>query len=192
MAQSRHAGTTVAGIELPRPGTYRIDPAHSTVSFVARHLMVAKVRGHFTTFSGTIEVTGAPEEAKVQATIDAASIATGDANRDAHLRSADFLDVEHFPTITFTGTGPVPGDGSTFTLPGELTIRGVTKPVTLEGEYLGTMTHPQMGTRLGVSATGEIDREEFGITWNAALEAGGWVVSKTVRLEIEAEATLTS
>ena len=188
MAETKEAAKTIDGVELPSPGSYEIDSAHSSVSFVARHLMVSKVRGHFSGFSGTIQVTDAPEQAKVEATVDAASIDTGEPNRDAHLRSADFLDVEHFPTITFVGAGPVHKGGSRFSLPGELTIRGVTRPITLEAEYLGTASHPQMGTRIGLSATGEIDREEFGMTWNAALEAGGWMVSKTVRLELEAEA----
>ena len=188
MAETKEAAKTIDGVELPSPGSYEIDSAHSSVSFVARHLMVTKVRGHFSGFSGTIQVTEPHEEARVEATIDAASIDTGEPNRDAHLRSADFLDVEHFPTITFVGAGPVHKGGSRFSLPGELTIRGVTRPITLEAEYLGTASHPQMGTRIGLSATGEIDREEFGMTWNAALEAGGWMVSKTVRLELEAEA----
>ena len=192
MAETKEAAKTIDGVELPSRGSYEIDSAHSSVGFVARHLMVSKVRGHFSRFSGTIQVTDAPEQARVEATIDAASIDTGEPNRDAHLRSADFLDVEHFPTITFAGTGPVHKGGSRFSLPGELTIRGVTRPITLEAEYLGTASHPQMGTRIGLSATGEIDREEFGMTWNAALEAGGWVVSKTVRLELEAEAVQTA
>jgi len=188
MSETKEAARTIDGVALPSPGTYELDSAHSSVSFVARHLMVTKVRGHFSGFSGTIQVTEPHEEARVEATIDAASIDTGEPNRDAHLRSADFLDVEHFPTITFVGTGVVHRGGSRFSLPGELTIRGVTRPITLDAEYLGTVTHPQMGTRIGLSATGEINREEFGITWNAALETGGWVVGKTVRLELEAEA----
>jgi polyisoprenoid-binding protein YceI len=192
MAETKEAAGTIGDVELPSPSTYEIDVAHSSVSFVARHLMVTKVRGHFGRFSGTIQVGDSPEESKVESTVDAASIDTGEPNRDAHLRSADFLDVERYPTISFVALGPVPRGGPRFSLPGELTIRGVTRAVTLEGEYLGTITHPQMGTRIGVSATGEIDREAFGITWNAALETGGFVVGKTVRLEIEAEAVAKS
>src|SRR6266571_922579 len=190
MSQTAEAIRTVDGVELPPVGTYTIDTAHTHVSFLARHLMVTKVRGNFRSFSGTIEVAEVPEESKVEATIDAPSIDTGEPNRDAHLRSPDFLDVAHYPTITFRSTGLVRKGGTKFALPGELTIRGVTRPVILEAEYDGVVVHPQMGTRIGLSASGEINREDFGMTWNAALEAGGFVVGKTVRLEIEAEAVL--
>ncbi|HMC04071.1 MAG TPA: YceI family protein, partial [Actinomycetota bacterium] len=113
-------------------------------------------------------------------------------NRDAHVRSADFLDVENHPTITFSASGPIRRRGTEFMLTGDLTVRGTTKPVTLDAEYLGVVTHPQMGTRMGLSATGEINKDDFGVSFNAALETGGFVLGKTIRLEIEVEAVLKS
>jgi polyisoprenoid-binding protein YceI len=192
MSATETSVRTVQGLELPAAGVWEIDPVHSNVSFVVRHLMVSKVRGTFGTFSGTIEVADAPELSKVVGTVDAASIDTGEPNRDAHIRSADFLDVANYPTITFTASGPVKKGDSRFTLTGDLTIRGVTKPVTLDGEYLGVIAHPQMGTRLGLSASGEINKDDFGVSYNAALEAGGFVLGKTIRIEVEVEATLKS
>jgi len=192
MSQTEQAVRSIDGLELPPAGTWAIDPVHSTVGFTARHLMVSKVRGKFASFAGTIEVSGEPAESSVEATVDAASIDTGEPNRDAHVRSADFLDVEHYPTITFQAKGPLATSGTRFTLTGDLTIRGVTRPITLEGEYLGVMSHPQMGTRMGFSASGEINRYDFGVSFNAALETGGLVVGKTIRLELEGEAVLQS
>ncbi|HYR63794.1 MAG TPA: YceI family protein [Actinomycetota bacterium] len=188
MSQTEESLRSVDGMELPAAGTWEIDPVHSHVSFVVRHLMVSKVRGRFGTFSGTIEVAEAPKDSTVQATIDAASIDTGEPNRDAHVRSADFLEVEKFPTITFSASGVAQQQGTEFTLTGDLTIKGITKPVTLEAEYLGVIVHPQMGTRMGLSATGEINKDDFGVTFNAALETGGFMLGKTIRLEVEVEA----
>jgi polyisoprenoid-binding protein YceI len=190
MGPTEQSVRTIDDVELPAPGTWEIDAVHSNVSFVVRHLMVSKVRGKFGKFSGTIQVAENPEDSRVEATIDAASIDTGDPNRDAHVRSADFLDVENHPTITFRASGPVRRRGTDFTLTGDLTIRGITKPVTLDAEYLGTVTHPQMGTRMGLSASGEIDKDDFGVSFNAALETGGFILGKTIRLEIEVEAIL--
>lgn len=188
MSQTEASLRTVDGLQLPAPGIWEIDPAHSSVSFVVRHLMVSKVRGKFGKFSGTIEVADAPGTSKVDATVDASTVDTGEPNRDNHIRSADFLDVEHYPTIDFTASGPVQTKGTHFTLTGNLTIRGVTKPVTLDAEYLGLIVHPQMGTRMGLSATGEINKDDFGVSFNAALETGGFVLGKTIRLEVEVEA----
>jgi polyisoprenoid-binding protein YceI len=192
MSSTEQSVRTVDDLELPAPGTWEIDAVHSNVSFVVRHLMVSKVRGKFGKFSGTIQVAEHPEDSKVEATIEAASIDTGEPNRDAHVRSADFLDVENYPTITFSASGPVRKRGTDFTLTGDLTIRGTTKPVTLDAEYLGVVTHPQMGTRMGLSASGEINKDDFGVSFNAALETGGFVLGKTIRLEIEVEAVLKS
>lgn len=178
----------LVGVELPPPGTYEVDATHSTVAFVVRHMMVSKVRGHFSKFSGTIVVADPPEDSTVTAEIDAASLDTRDPNRDAHVRSADFLDVENHPTITFVGGHPQHTTGGNFSLTGDLTIRGVTKPITLECEYTGVIVHPQMGTRIGLSASGELNREDFGVNFNAPLEAGGFILSKTLRLELEVEA----
>jgi polyisoprenoid-binding protein YceI len=177
-------------LTLPQAGTWKIDASHSTIGFTARHLMISKVRGSFTSYAGSIQIGPAPAESSVEVTIDAASIDTRDAQRDAHLRSGDFLDTEHFPTLHFRSTGVVQTGPSTGTVTGDLTIRGVTQPVELGIELLGVVTDPWGGERIGIVATGEIDREAFGLTWNMALEAGGVVVGRKVQLEIEAEAVL--
>ena len=179
---------TVNGIEAPAPGTWEIDPAHSELSFVARYLMVTKVRGGFTEFSGTLHIAEAPEESWVEVTIKAASIDTGTPDRDKHLRSADFLDVERFPELRFRSTKVELTGGTGLKVSGDLTIRDVTKPVVLDAEFQGIAKDPWGGTRAAFSATTEIDREEFGASWNVALETGGWLVSKKVRLELEAQA----
>jgi polyisoprenoid-binding protein YceI len=172
--------------ELPTPGTWVIDPSHSTVGFTARHLMVSRVRGRFTEFSGTVVVGEAVEDSTVSVTIQAASFTTGDEQRDGHVRSGDFLDVEAFPTLTFEGRAPRrSGDG--WTLPGELTIRGVTRPVELAVEALGVLADPWGNRKAALAATTEIDREEFGITWNAALEAGGVLVGPKVKIELDVQ-----
>jgi polyisoprenoid-binding protein YceI len=175
-------------LQLPSPGTWEIDAAHSTVGFVARHLMVAKVRGGFERFSGSLTIGERPEDATVEATIDAASISTADENRDAHLRSPDFLDVEKYPTLEFrtvrverTGAASVRADA-------ELTIRGVTRPVALDVTYLG-LAHDPFGNEKAVfSAETEIDREDWDITWNKALETGGVLVGRKVKIELEIQA----
>ncbi len=180
---------TVNGEELPHPGTYTLDKSHSTVSFVVRHMMVSKVRGHFTEFSGDIVVAEEPASSKVDVTIDVASVDTRDPQRDGHLKSPDFFELEKYPTITFTSTS-VHGGGGDWKVDGDLTIHGVTRPVTLELEFLGATGDPYGGKRIGFSASTEIDRSDFGLGWNAALETGGVVVSKNVKIEIEAEAVL--
>jgi polyisoprenoid-binding protein YceI len=177
-------------LSLPQAGIWKIDPSHSTVGFTARHLMVSKVRGSFSRYSGAIQVGPTPEESSVEATIDATSIETRDPQRDAHLRSADFLDVENHPTLHFRSTRIVQTGPSNGKATGELTIRGVTRPVELDVELLGVVADPWGGRRMGLVATGEIDRGQFGLTWNMALEAGGVVVGKRIQLEIEAEAVL--
>lgn len=179
----------VNGEELPHPGTYAIDTAHTTIAFVVRHMMVSKVRGHFNEYSGQIVVADEPKDSKVEVTIQTASVDTRDAQRDNHLRSADFFDAEHFPAIAFTSTR-VQGGGGDWKVTGDLTIHGVTRPVTLDLEFLGATGDPYGGKRIGFSAVTEINREDFGLTWNAALETGGVVVSKNVKIEIEAEAIL--
>ena len=171
---------------LPGPGTWVFDTSHSSVEFVARHLMVSKARGGFTTFSGTVEVADPVTDSTIEVTIDAASFTSGDENRDAHVRGEDFLDVERFPQLVFRGSGPrQSGDG--WVLPGELTIRDVTRPVELEVEALGVLADPWGNEKAAFSATAEIDREEFGVTWNAALEAGGVLVGPKVRIEIDVQ-----
>ena len=178
----------VQGVDLPAAGTWELDPAHSSVSFVARHLMVAKVRGGFTKFEGVLRVAENPVESSAEVTIDAASISTAEEGRDQHLRSADFLNVEAFPTLRFRTTSLEPTGDNTFDLHGELTIRDTTKPVTLHATYEGAQTDPWGNAKIAFSATTEIDREEFGITWNQALETGGVLVGKKVRIELDVSA----
>jgi polyisoprenoid-binding protein YceI len=175
-----------ATITLPTTGTWVIDPSHSSIEFVARHLVVTKVRGRFASFSGTVTVGDPVAGSTVKVTMDAASITTNDEQRDGHLRSADFLDVENFPSVTFRGSAPREVGGE-WVLPGELTIRDVTRPVELTVEPLGVVTDPWGNAKAGFTASGEIDREEFGITWNQALEAGGVLVGKTVRIELDVQ-----
>jgi polyisoprenoid-binding protein YceI len=179
---------TFEGFELPGPGDWQLDPAHTAVEFVARHLMVTKVRGRFHHVDGSIHVAENPADSWVEVKIDAASVETGDGQRDEHLRSPDFFDVERYPEITFRSTkleGSSPGH---FLVLGDLSLHGVTRPITLDVEYAGVTADPWGGTRAGFSASTEVNREDFGLTWNVALESGGLVVGKKVRLEFEIEA----
>ncbi|GAA1801832.1 YceI family protein [Planosporangium flavigriseum] len=177
-----------AGLTIPTAGTFALDPTHTRVGFVARHLMVSKVRGNFTEVSGEITVAEDPLASSVTVRIPAASIDTRVADRDAHLRSGDFLDVETFPELTFRSTRVLQPSGDRFQLVGELTIRDVTREVTLDVEFEGVAVSPWGQEVIGFNASTEIDREEFGMTWNQALEAGGVLVGKKVKIEIEAEA----
>jgi polyisoprenoid-binding protein YceI len=177
------------GAELPAPGRWQIDPGHTELAFIGRHFMLTKVRGRFTSLSGVIEVAETPGESTVAVTVDMASVESGNQARDDHLRSADFFDVANHPTGAFTGR--VPGWQNTRgVLAGELTLRGVTRPVTLEAEYLGYTADPWGGHRAVFTAAGTIDREDWGLTWNLPLDGGGLVVSKEIRIEIELEAVL--
>ncbi|HTZ07443.1 MAG TPA: YceI family protein [Acidimicrobiales bacterium] len=177
------------GTAVPEPGTYDLDQAHTTVEFVARHLMITKVRGRFARFSGEITVAEVPEESSVSVTIDAESVDTNQDQRDTHLRSADFLDAEHYPTLVFASTG-VALDGDAWKVTGDLTIHGVTRPVTLDVEFDGANITPWGTQAIAFSASTEIDREDFGLTYNQALETGGVVVSKKIRIELSVEAVL--
>ncbi|TDB75652.1 YceI family protein [Micromonospora sp. KC723] len=176
------------GLTIPAPGTYLLDAAHKRVGFVARHMMVSKVRGEFADVAATITVTDDPMQSSVVATIQAASIDTKQADRDAHLRSPEFLDAEAFPTLEYRSTSVKSRDGNEFVLLGELTIKGVTRQVELEVEFEG-VGHTPFGTDVfGFTASTEIDREDFGLTWNVALETGGVLVGKKIKIEIEGEA----
>ena len=178
----------VEDLTMPVSGTYELDVFHTTVGFVARH-MLTKVRGRFTDFSGTIEVAERPEDSSVNVEIKTASIQTDTGKRDDHLKSGDFLLIEEYPTITFTSTAVRPTGGTGFELDGDLTIKDVTKPVTLTGEYLGTGPGMDGETpMLAATASVTIDREDWGVNWNMAVETGGFLVSKKVDLEIEVEA----
>ncbi|WP_341718299.1 YceI family protein [Micromonospora sp. FIMYZ51] len=176
------------GLTIPAAGTYLLDAAHKRVGFVARHMMVSKVRGEFADASATITIAEEPLESSVTATIQAASINTAQADRDAHLRSPEFLDVEKFATLEYRSTGVKSHEGNEFVLAGELTIKDVTRPVDLKVEFEGVGRSPFGQDIFGFSASTEIDREEFGLTWNVALESGGVLVGKKVKIEIEGEA----
>lgn len=180
---------TMNGVELPVAGTWNIDPSHSGVNFVVRHLMVGKTRGRFADWSGAITIAEDPAASTVEVTIQAASIDTKDAGRDGHLQSPDFLDVANFPTITFVSKS-VSGAGDEWKVLGDLTIHGVTREVELALDYEGSAKDPWGGSRVAFEGATEIDREEFGLTWNAALEAGGVLVGKKVKIEFEVEAVL--
>jgi polyisoprenoid-binding protein YceI len=178
---------TVAGEVIPTPGVFTLDPAHSHVGFSVRHMMIAKVRGRFAEFSGTLTVDEDPLQSSVEVEINLASIDTRDEQRDGHLQSPDFFDVEKYPTMTFRSTGVFRNGDDSVRLDGELTLHGVTLPVSLDVVYDGVGDDPWDNQRLGFSATGEIDREAFGLTWNQPLAQGGVLVGKAVRVEIEAE-----
>jgi polyisoprenoid-binding protein YceI len=176
------------GVEIPSPGTYQLDVHHTRVGFVAKHLMVTKVRGQFERFAGTISVAENPLESKVDVTIETASVLTGAASRDEHLRSGDFFLAESYPTMEFHSTAVKNFNGGKFTLLGDLSIRGVTKSVELDVEFDGVIRNPWGQEVAAFSASTEVDREDWGLTWNQGLETGGVLVSKKVRIEIEAQA----
>jgi len=182
--------TTQLQIEAPAAGVWEIDPTHSSVAFVVRHLMISNVRGRFTRFSGTAQVGETPETSSVEVEIDAASIDTSVADRDAHLRSADFFDVDQHATLEYRSTGVRPaGDG--YIVDGELSLRGVTRAVPLHLEVNGFQgTTPFGDSRVGFSATAEIDRGDFGIEFNAPLEGGGVLLANKIQISLEIEAVL--
>lgn len=173
-------------------GTWAIDPAHTTLGFTARHAMVAKVRGSFGEFSGRFTIDGADlAKSSAELTIQAASIDTKAPDRDAHLASADFLDVESFPTITFVSTG-VSARGNDIVVTGDLTIHGVTRSVDIEYEYVGISQDPWGNTKIGFEGRAWLSRKEFGLVWNVALEAGGVLVGDEIKLTLDVEATRAS
>ncbi|MGP3934223.1 YceI family protein [Nonomuraea sp. KM88] len=179
---------TWESLTIPAAGTYNLDVAHTRVGFVVKHMMVSKVRGSFDTFSGSVTIAENPIESSAELTIKADSITTGVADRDGHLRGDDFLSAEKYPEITFRSTRVVGHKGDEFTVAGDLTIRDVTKEVELTVEYGGAGTNPWGQAVWGYTITTEIDREEFGLTWNQTLETGGVLVGKKVKIEIEGEA----
>lgn len=182
---------TTTALDVPgyKAGTWVLDPSHSEVTFSVRHMMISKVRGTFGVKSATLIAPENPLEAEVTASVDAASIDTKDEGRDQHLRSGDFFDVETYPTIDFRSTG-VRIDGDDFLVDGELTIRGTTKPVTFEFEFGGFGTDPWGNYKAGATAKTVINREDFGLTWNAALETGGVLVGKDVTITLELQGSL--
>ena len=168
------------------PGVWNVDPSHSIVGFTARHLMITKVRGRFTTFTGTVTVAEDPLDSKVEATVDLGSVTTGDEQRDGHLKSADFFDVDKHPTMTFTSTG-IKQDGGDYVLTGDLTVAGTTRSVDFELSFDGVQKDPWGGTRAGFTAETEISRKDWELTWNVALETGGVLVGDKVKIELDVE-----
>ncbi len=178
--------TTLPGLTA---GTWNVDPSHSEIGFVVRHMMVSKVKGRFTGVAGTITVAENVLDSSVVATVDAASIDTRDENRDNHLRSADFFDTETYPQLTFRSTG-IRAEGDAFKLDGDLTIKGATRPVTFDVEFNGAAANPLAdgNPTAGFSAETEISRKDFGLEWNVALETGGVLVGDKVKIVLEIEA----
>jgi polyisoprenoid-binding protein YceI len=181
------------------PGTtseWKLDPAHTLAEFTAKHMMITNVRGHFTGIEGTIRLNREhQDQSSVEVTIDVASLTTGVTDRDNHLRSADFFNVERYPTMTFRSTavrGSFRNPGDHFEVIGDLTIGETTRPVTLDAEFEGEGKDPWGGTRVSFSADTKIDRRDFGLTWNKALETGGLLVGNDIRIHLEAQAVATA
>ena len=190
MAETEVTTRTVDGAVYPAVGTYDIDVSHTRLGFAVRHMAVSKVRGEFKEFSGTLELAENPVDSKVSVTIQAGSVETKDENRDNHLRTNDFFDVENHPTWTFVSTAIKAEAPNEWQVEGDLTIRGVTRSVTLDTTLEGVVKDPYGMHRVGFSAKTTINREDFGVAFGAVMEAGGLVVAKKVDIEIEAEATL--
>ena len=182
---------TITADSIPgyKAGTWIVDPSHSEVSFSVRHLMISKVRGTFGSFSATILTGENPEDTKITASAQVASINTNDEGRDGHLRTNEFFDAENHPTIEFASTS-VTAAGSDYKVAGNLTVRGVTKPVVFDLEFGGFATDPYGNYKLAATVTGEINREDYGLSWNAALETGGVLVGEKVTITIELQAAL--
>jgi polyisoprenoid-binding protein YceI len=179
--------TTIEGLT---PGVWKIDPTHTAAEFSVRHLMVTKVRGRFSDVSGSVTIADDPLQSKVEAVIKTASITTGDETRDNHLRTADFLEVEKYPAMTFTSTEILP-KGSEYIVRGDLTLHGVTKPVELTLEFNGVAGDPWGGTRAGFSAETEINRRDYGVDISMPMDGGGVVVGDKIKIQIEAEVIKT-
>jgi polyisoprenoid-binding protein YceI len=179
---------TIDGVELPAPGIYALDPTHSSVAFSVRHLMVSKTKGRFADFDATVTIADDPLESSVEVEIRVASVDTREESRDAHLQSADFFDAEQYPVITYRSANVAPDGRGGFVVDGHLTVRDVTVAVPLVVSFEGGAVDPWGNARIGFEAHTELDREAFGLTWNQALETGGVLVGKVVKIDIEAEA----
>jgi polyisoprenoid-binding protein YceI len=177
------SGRTIEGLF---PGTWAIDTSHTDIAFQARHLMVSKVRGQFTEYTGSVSIAPNVLDSTVEAVVQLDSVQTKDEKRDAHLKSADFFHVEEHPTMTFKSTG-IRENGSDFYLDGDLTIRNTTHPITFELEFNGVSATPWGGQNAGFSAEAEINRKDWGLEWNVALESGGVLVSEKVKIQLEVE-----
>ena len=170
-------------------GTWTLDPTHSEVSFTVRHLAISKVRGYFEKFDTTVVTAENPEDSTLVATIDMNSINTNQKDRDNHLRTSDFFAIDEYPTMEYRSTG-IRQDGDDLLLDGELTLRGVTKPVTLRGEFGGIITDGYGQTKAGASGSAKINRKDFGVNWNTALEGGGFMLGDDVTISIDAQVVL--
>ncbi len=191
MSSTMSSGPTrrIGQARLPSHGDWLIDPSHADVAFTGRHMMLTKVRGRFTDVAGTVHVAEEPSDSTVEVTINVASVSSGDETRDRHLRSAEMFDVDTYPTATYHSTS-VDWQGEVGVVQGILTIHGVSRPVALEVVYEGYARDPWGADRAVFSARAKIDREEFGLTWNAVLETGGLLVSKEITIEIAIETIL--
>jgi polyisoprenoid-binding protein YceI len=187
MTETAVQGREYQGVAIPPTGTYELDVVHTVVGFVARH-MLSKVRGQFTDFTGTVEVGESPQDSHVEVELKSQSITTHTEKRDQHLMSGDFLEIEKYPVLTFKSTAVRPKGGTSFELAGDLTIKDITRPVTLSGEFLGWGPDMEGKAMFAASAKTTIDREDWDMTWNMAVETGGFLVGKKVDLEIEVEA----
>lgn len=176
------------GVELPPPGAWSLDPAHSSVAAVAQHLGISSVHGRFTEFSGRIEIAEDVQRSRVDAVISAASIDTGNSMRDKHLRSPDFLDSERFPEITYRSNGLTPAGPDRWLVHGELSLHGVVRPVDLNLSYLGTGPDPWGGVRAAFNATAELRREDFAMNYNQVVQAGISAIGTTLRVELDVQA----
>jgi polyisoprenoid-binding protein YceI len=177
---------------IPVAGVYDIDNAHTSVEFVGRHMMITKVRGRFSDVRGWVTIGEEPNDSHVEVEIAAASLSTGDADRDTHLRSEDFFDVERYPTITFSSTQVTALPDDTWAVVGDLTVRDTTRAVRLQVDFDGANISPIGDERVGFSAASDINREDFGLTWSVALETGGLLVGKVARIELAVQAIAAS
>ena len=168
-------------------GTWNVDPTHSTVGFIARHLVISKVRGSFRSFTGTVTIAENPLASSVTAEVDMSSVDTADENRDGHLKGPDFFDVENHPVMSFVSTD-IDVSGDDYRLNGELTIKGVTRPVSFDLEVSGVSPDPWGGTRVGFNAITEINRKDFGLEWNVVMETGGVLVGEKIKIELDIQA----
>ncbi|MGH9169989.1 MAG: YceI family protein [Acidimicrobiales bacterium] len=180
--------TDYQGLTVPTAATFHLDAVHSEIGFGVKHMMVSKVRGRFEKYEGKVEVGNDLLASSIEIAVDMSSIDTRDEARNNHLRSADFFEVAAHPTMTFKSTGMEHKGGDRFAVTGDLTIKGVTKPITLDVTYEGVVADPYGGQRIGFSARGELDRYDYGVTFGAALETGGLVVGRKIALEFEIEA----
>jgi polyisoprenoid-binding protein YceI len=177
---------------IPVAGAYEIDGAHTSVEFVGRHMMITKVKGRFSDVKGRIFIAEEPENSQVEVEIGAGSLSSGNVDRDNHLRGPDFFDVERYPTITFKSTDVTARPDNIWEVAGELTVRDTTRAVTLQVDFDGADISPVGDERIGFSAATDVNREDFGLTWNMALETGGVLVGKNARIELEVQAIATS